>query len=71
MHKMNICGTGYGSMFVLALLDKMWHPDCTEDEAMEMMKKGVAEVRLRLAVAPAKFAVKVVNKDGIKDLGFL
>ena len=40
MHHMNICGTGYGSYFVLSLFDKLWKEDLTEGEALEMMKKG-------------------------------
>eukprot|EP01025_Chloroclados_australasicus_P014474 TRINITY_DN16793_c0_g1_i6.p1 TRINITY_DN16793_c0_g1~~TRINITY_DN16793_c0_g1_i6.p1 ORF type:complete len:194 (-),score=28.17 TRINITY_DN16793_c0_g1_i6:208-789(-) len=71
MHKMNICGTGYGSYFALSLFDKMWHPDLTQDDAFEMMKQGVAEVRRRLVVAPEKFQVKVVTSAGIQDLGFI
>ena len=30
LHHMNICGTGYGSYFVLSMFDKLWHPDVTE-----------------------------------------
>jgi 20S proteasome subunit beta 4 len=71
MHKMNLCGTGYGSYFALALFDKMWHPALTQDEAFEMMKLGVAEVRKRLVVAPERFRVKVVTSEGIKDLGYI
>jgi 20S proteasome subunit beta 4 len=71
MHKMNLCGAGYGSLFALALFDKMWHPNVTQDEAFEMMKAGVAEVRKRLVVAPERFQVKVVTEAGIKDLGYI
>jgi 20S proteasome subunit beta 4 len=71
MHKMNLCGTGYGSYFALALFDKEWHPALTQDDAFEMMKKGVEEVRRRLVVAPERFRVKVVTQDGIKDLGYI
>ena len=71
MHKMNICGHGYGSNFVLSLFDKLWRPDLSKDDALEMMKKGVAEVRKRLLVAPQAFQVKVVTADGIEDLGML
>lgn len=71
MHKMNLGGTGYGSNFALSLFDKMWHPALTQDEALAMMKAGVAEVRKRLVVAPERFRVKVVSKDGVKDLGYI
>jgi 20S proteasome subunit beta 4 len=71
MHKMNVCGTGYGSYFALSLFDKLWTPAVTKVEALDMMRKGVAEVRKRLVVAPEKYHVKVVTKDGIEDLGFI
>eukprot|EP01025_Chloroclados_australasicus_P034927 TRINITY_DN3566_c0_g2_i3.p3 TRINITY_DN3566_c0_g2~~TRINITY_DN3566_c0_g2_i3.p3 ORF type:complete len:193 (+),score=26.19 TRINITY_DN3566_c0_g2_i3:104-682(+) len=66
MHKMNIGGTGYGSYFVLSLLDKLWHPNLTEEEAIELMKKGIEEVKKRLVVAHPGYIMKIVNKDGIK-----
>ena len=57
-----------GSYFVLSMFDKLWHPDVTEAEALEMMRKGVAEVKSRLVVAPPKYLVKVIDKDGIRTL---
>jgi len=68
-HKMNVAGTGYGSYFVLSMFDRLWHPDLGREEALEMMKKGIAEVKKRLVVAPPKYAIKVVDRDGIHDLG--
>ncbi|CAK0737495.1 hypothetical protein CVIRNUC_000922 [Coccomyxa viridis] len=68
MHSMNIAGTGYGSYFVLSMLDRLWHPDLTQEEAVELMEKGIEEVRRRLVVAPPSFVIKVVNKDGIRTL---
>lgn len=41
MHHMNICGTGYGSYFVLSLFDALWKKDLSEEEALNMMKKGM------------------------------
>ncbi|KAL4429629.1 hypothetical protein ABPG77_008678 [Micractinium sp. CCAP 211/92] len=71
LHHMNICGTGYGSYFVLSMWDKLWHADLTQDEALEMMRKAVAEVRARLVVAPPKYLVKVVDRDGIRTVAEL
>eukprot|EP01023_Acetabularia_acetabulum_P045534 TRINITY_DN4620_c0_g1_i1.p2 TRINITY_DN4620_c0_g1~~TRINITY_DN4620_c0_g1_i1.p2 ORF type:complete len:193 (+),score=31.86 TRINITY_DN4620_c0_g1_i1:144-722(+) len=68
MHKMNIGGTGYGSYFVLSLFDKLWHPDLTEAEAIELMKKGIEEVKKRLVIAHPGYVIKIVNKDGIKTV---
>lgn len=71
MHKMNVCGTGYGSYFTLSMLDRLWRPDLSEADAFELMKKAVEEVRKRLVVAPPTYLVKVIDKDGIRKLGEL
>jgi 20S proteasome subunit beta 4 len=68
LHKVNTGGTGYGSYFALSLLDRLWRPDLTLDEAVGVMEKAIAEVKLRLAVAPSKFVIKVVDKDGVREL---
>lgn len=66
MHSQNICGNGYGSYFVLSLFDKMWKKDLSQDEALEMMKKGIQEVKARLVTAPPRYIVKVIDKDGTR-----
>jgi len=68
MHKMNVGGTGYGSYFVLSMLDRLWRPKLSVAEALEMMEKGVAEVLKRLVVAPPAYVIKIVDRDGIRVL---
>ncbi len=41
------------------MMDKLWHPDLGEQEALELMKKGVDEVKKRLVVAPPDYQIKV------------
>ena len=48
-----------GSYFVLAMLDKLWHQNLTEEEAFQLHMKGVDEVKKRLVVAPPDFIIKV------------
>lgn len=48
-----------GSYFVLAMLDKLWHQNLTEAEALELHIKGIDEVKNRLVVAPPDFIIKV------------
>ena len=48
-----------GSYFVLAMLDKLWHRNLTEEEALQLHLKGVDEVKKRLVVAPPDFIIKV------------
>ena len=66
MHPMNVAGTGYGSYFALAMLDRLWRPDLTLADAVGLMDKAIEEVRKRLVVAPSAFVVKVVDKDGAR-----
>jgi 20S proteasome subunit beta 4 len=68
MHKTNVAGTGYGSYFVLSMFDKLWHPNLEEQEAVELMVKGVEEVRRRLVVAPSSYQFKIVDANGIRDV---
>lgn len=35
---------GAGSYFVLSMLDRLWRPDLTEEEAVQLMEKGIEEV---------------------------
>ncbi len=37
-----------GSYFVLSMMDRLWRPDLTEEEAVQLMEKGIEEVRDRL-----------------------
>lgn len=57
-----------GSYFTLSLFDKMWHPNLTQDEAVVMLEKGIEEVRKRLVVAPPHYLIKVIDKDGIREV---
>ena len=65
-HPMNVAGTGYGSYFVLAMLDALWTPDLTQADALALMEKGIDEVVKRLVVAPPAYVIKVVDKDGVR-----
>ena len=47
---------------MLSMMDKLWHPDLGEQEALELMKKGVDEVKKRLVVAPPDYQIKVGSR---------
>lgn len=66
LHKTSFSGNGYGSFFVYSYFDKVWRDDLSEEEALEMMEMGVAEVKKRLVIAPSSYVVKVVDKNGIR-----
>ncbi|XP_045130863.1 proteasome subunit beta type-2-like [Portunus trituberculatus] len=64
----NFYGFGYGGMFTLSITDREYRPDMTEDEAYELMKKCISEVKRRFIVNLPKFRVRLISKDGLKDL---
>ncbi|GJN23654.1 hypothetical protein PR202_gb11320 [Eleusine coracana subsp. coracana] len=66
LHKIDKGAFGYGSYFCLSLMDKLYHPDMTVEEAVDLVDKCIKEIRLRLVVAPQNFVIKVVDKDGAK-----
>ncbi|GJM96282.1 hypothetical protein PR202_ga13103 [Eleusine coracana subsp. coracana] len=66
LHKIDKGAFGYGSYFCLSLMDKLYHPDMTLEEAVDLVDKCIKEIRLRLVVAPQNFVIKVVDKDGAK-----
>lgn len=55
---------GYGTTFVTAVLDRLWRPDLTEQEGLDLMQKCCDEVKKRVIISNAHFITKVVNKDG-------
>ncbi|KAF8653680.1 hypothetical protein AX16_003831 [Volvariella volvacea WC 439] len=59
---------GYGSYFVLSLLDKYHSPDATLEEGIETLKRCIDEVSKRLIVSPDRYKVKVVDKDGVREI---
>jgi len=59
---------GYGSYFSLSLLDKYHDPEATVEEGLETLRRCIDEVSKRLVVTPGKFKVKIVDKDGIREV---
>ncbi|CAH0694867.1 unnamed protein product [Spodoptera exigua] len=59
---------GFGGLLCLGILDRYHKPEMTEEEAYEVIKQCIREVHSRLFVSLPNFLVKVINKDGIKEM---
>nr|Q9NHC6.1 RecName: Full=Proteasome subunit beta type-2; AltName: Full=20S proteasome subunit beta-4 [Trypanosoma brucei brucei]AAF37284.1 20S proteasome beta 4 subunit [Trypanosoma brucei] len=57
---------GYGAPFVTAMLDRMWRPNLTAQEGVELMQKCCDEVNKRVVVSNNTFICKAVPKDGVE-----
>ncbi|KIK96906.1 hypothetical protein PAXRUDRAFT_825467 [Paxillus rubicundulus Ve08.2h10] len=59
---------GYGSYFALSLLDRYHNPEASLEEGLATLKRCIEEVAKRLIVSPDRFKVKVVDKDGTREV---
>ncbi|CAG9313678.1 PSMB2_1 [Blepharisma stoltei] len=68
VQKIRVGSHGHAGSFILGLLDNWWGPNITLDEAKEIAKKCVNEVKTRFLVAQPEFIIKVVDRNGITEL---
>lgn len=66
--KVPYAGHGYGGFFTAGLMDRIYKPDATVEEAIEIMKNCIAEVQKRLVINLSQFKLCIVDKDGLKEL---
>ena len=59
---------GYASNFCLSVMDKEYRDDCTQDTAIEIVKKCIHELETRFLLAQPNFIIKVIDKDGIRTI---
>ncbi|KAF6040053.1 PSMB2 [Bugula neritina] len=68
MNKLPFAVHGYGSFFSLSIFDRYYTPDVTKEEAYELLNKCVQEIQKRFLVNMPRFKVRMISKDGIKDM---
>ena len=66
--KVNYGCQGYASNFCLSVMDKEYREDCTEEGAIEIVRKCIHELETRFLLAQPNFIIKVVDKDGIRTI---
>ncbi|KAF7318097.1 Proteasome subunit beta [Mycena chlorophos] len=59
---------GYGSYFALSLLDRYHDPSASLEEGLATLKRCIDEVSKRLVVSPGTYKVKIVDKDGVREV---
>jgi len=59
---------GYGSYFVLSLFDRYHNPQAELPEALDTLKKAIDEVQKRLIIGLPNWKIKVVDKDGVREV---
>uniref|UniRef100_A0A8H7Y5H9 Proteasome subunit beta n=1 Tax=Psilocybe cubensis TaxID=181762 RepID=A0A8H7Y5H9_PSICU len=68
MSEVPFAAHGYGAYFALSLLDRYHDPEATLEEGLATLRRCLDEVAKRLVVSPGKYKVKIVDKDGIREV---
>jgi 20S proteasome subunit beta 4 len=66
--KLNYAAHGYASYFVMSTMDRYWKEGLSLDEAISLLKKCIAELKVRFVGNLPYFTVKVVDKEGIREI---
>lgn len=50
------------------MMDRYYEKNMSLERALELVDRCIAEVRARLVVSPPNFVIKIVDKDGAREL---
>jgi 20S proteasome subunit beta 4 len=59
---------GYGAHFTLSTMDRFHRPDMSVQEGIELLKMCIGELKKRFIVDLGTFKVRLVDRDGIKEI---
>ena len=68
LQKVRYGAHGYAAYFVLSVMAEFYKPDLSLEEAKNIMNHCVSELRTRFMISQDHFVVKVVDKDGVRNL---
>ncbi|KAH7305154.1 putative proteasome subunit beta type-2 [Rhexocercosporidium sp. MPI-PUGE-AT-0058] len=61
---------GYAQYYCLSILDKHHHPDIDYEEGLKLLRLCTDELKRRLPIDFKGMLVKVITKDGIKEVEY-
>lgn len=64
--KLKFAAEGYAQYFILSTLDRYWKKNLNEEQALDVLRKCINEVQKRLVINQPRFAIKVVDKNGVR-----
>jgi 20S proteasome subunit beta 4 len=68
MQNVPFAGHGYGAMFCMSTMDRYHSLDMDEQAAQDCMAKCIEQVRNRLVLQTTEYIVKVVDKNGVRNV---
>lgn len=66
MCKLPFAAHGYASYFCMSTMDRYWEPDMSEEQVLLLLKKCLAELKVRFVANLHQWTVKIVDKNGIR-----
>ena len=68
LSKVGFGAHGYCANFVLSVFDREWKEGLSVNEALDVVRKCLHELRTRFMISQPVFIVKIVDKDGTRVL---
>uniref|UniRef100_A0A7S4UZ36 Proteasome subunit beta n=1 Tax=Paramoeba aestuarina TaxID=180227 RepID=A0A7S4UZ36_9EUKA len=68
MNKVDFGVHGHGSNFLLSVMDKYYKKGMTREEALNLLRTCINELKVRFIIKAPRFNVQIVDKDGIHEL---
>ncbi|KAI3630491.1 hypothetical protein MIR68_003001 [Amoeboaphelidium protococcarum] len=68
MQKIPFAAHGYASFFTMSTMDRHYKKDMNLEEAIELLKMCMEELKTRFIVNLKEYAIKVIDKDGVRDI---
>lgn len=68
MTEIEYAAHGAGQYFCLGLLDREWRAGMDQEQALALVQKCIDELATRFLVQMPQFSVRVITKDGFRDL---
>lgn len=69
--KVPFAAHGYGSYFVMSTLDRWYRPDLSREQAIELLKRCMGELKARFIVSLPAMNVKIVDAKGVHDYAII
>lgn len=66
LQKVRYAAQGYGALFTLGLMDRVWRKDMSFEEGLDLIRACIRESQTRMAVHCPKYIIKAIKKgEGI------
>jgi 20S proteasome subunit beta 4 len=66
--KVDFGAHGYAGNFIISIFDREWKHNMNLEQGLEIVRKCLHELKTRFMISQPIFTIKVVDKDGIRNV---